>query len=163
MSNPNTDSYHSICPDCGYQMNQFTGCKICIIAKSRLPTESFEDQLNRISGDIDQVTVQKIFKKLATGNKKRDDALWALTSEAAREIRQLVKGDILAAHQATTDRRVAEAVQEARIDALKPYAEQFKARLTSQEQEGFEFHWGTKLLTEYEQLTKGDSNDRTHQ
>ena len=50
-------------------------------------------------------------------------------------------------------RRIRRLLLEARINTLKPYAEQFQSRTRqNQDQGGFEFYWGTKLLTEYKKL-----------
>ena len=71
--------------------------------------------------------IERLAKCIQTNN---DDAY---TQQAARRIRRLLL--------------------EARINTLKPYAEQFQSRTRqNQDQGGFEFYWGTKLLTEYKKL-----------
>jgi hypothetical protein len=49
----------------------------------------------------------------------------------------------------------------ARVDALMLYAAQFEARLTSPDQGGFEFYWGTKLLAEYRSLTQAPTKEES--
>ncbi len=74
---------------------------------------SAESELQAILGDIDQIIVKQIFQKLTTGNKKKDDATWLVTCNAARVARNYLSDSV----QSALDK----AVREARMDELEKW------------------------------------------
>lgn len=107
-------------------------------------TESFEDQLNGISDEYGQLHEEQCDLNSEDGS---DDGCTCAMSGLVSEV--------LAAHQATTDQRVAEVVQEARIDELRTVYKQRDDGVEAQIKGGQA--WRAYVVNRLAQLRKDQS------